>query len=181
MKKKEQKIKNEPTEELKDLEEEIVVEQETEIVAMQKKADEYLEGWKRAQAEFENYRKRQEQSSKDLLKYATQNIILQIIPVLDNFHMSTSHIPEDQKEGGWVVGIMHIQKQLENVLAENGIEEIPAKIGDTFDPTLHEAVSDSNDANKHSNNSNEMRIKRIVLKGYKMGEKIIRPARVVVK
>ena len=68
-----------------------------------------LENWKRTQADFENYKKMQAESQKDLLKYATQNIILQIIPVLDNFQMSTAHIPEDQKDGGWVTGIMYIQ------------------------------------------------------------------------
>src|SRR6266567_461643 len=132
----------EDAKDIKDIEEEIVVEQESEIEILQKAANENLDGWKRCQADFENYKKMQSESQKDLLKYAASNILLQIIPVLDNFHMSTAHIPEDQKDGGWVVGIMHIQKQLENVLGENGVEEIPVKIGDAFDPALHEAIED---------------------------------------
>jgi len=173
---------------IKDVEEEIVVDQEAEIAAMKNKADEYLESWKRAQADFENYKRMQAESQKDLIRYASQNVILQLIPVLDNFHMSTDHIPEDQKDGGWVVGIMHIQKQLEQVLAENGIEEIPAKVGDLFDPRLHEAIStEKNEIHpvksaKGGPAEREFnRVKKVVLKGYKMGEKVIRPARVVVE
>lgn len=138
--------------------------------------------WKRAQADFENYKKMQADSQKDLIKYATQNIILQIIPVLDNFQMSTDHIPEDQKGGGWVTGIMYIQKQLETVLAENGVEEIAPKVGDNFDPVFHEAIADKAcecdhcecDKDKFKN-----RIKKVMLKGYKIGDKVIRAARVV--
>ncbi len=150
-------------------------------------AESYLDGWKRTQADFENYKKLQAQSQKDLMRYATQNLVLQLIPVLDNFHMSTDHIPEDQKSGAWVTGIMHIQKQLENVLLENGVEEISAKAGDTFDPAMHEAIEekscgdhccggDCHDKKKYAN-----KIKKIVMKGYKMGDRTIRPTRVVVE
>jgi molecular chaperone GrpE len=166
---------------LKDVEEEIVVDQEKEILEMKTKAEEYLDGWKRTQAEFENYRKMQAESQKDLIRYAAQSVILQIIPVLDNFHMSTDHIPEDQKSGGWVVGIMHIQKQLENVLSDNGVEEIPAKVGDTFDPALHEAIEDKECLHCEGEKKFENKIKKIAMKGYRIGERVIRPARVVVE
>ena len=80
------------------------------------KEEEYLNNWKRAVADFENYKKRQAESQKDLLRFSLEGIIMQILPVLDNFHASTDHIPEDQKSNAWVVGIMHIQKQLEDLL-----------------------------------------------------------------
>ena len=162
---------------LKDVEEEIVVQQENELLEIEKRAAEYLDGWKRCQADFENYKKMQSDSQKDLLKYVATNLILQIIPVLDNFHMSTAHIPEDQKNGGWVIGIMHIQKQLENVLSENGVEEIPVKIGDTFDPVKHEAIEDKECLHCEGEKKYQNKIKSIAMTGYKMGEKIIRPAR----
>ena len=166
---------------LKDVEEEIVVEQEKEILDMNKKAEEYLEGWKRTQAEFENYRKMQLQSQKDLVKYSTQNVIMQIIPVLDNFHMSTDHIPEDQKTNSWVTGIMYIQKQLENVLSENGVEEIAPKIGENFDPVFHEAIEDKECMHCDSGEKFQNKIKSVMMKGYKVGERVIRSARVVVE
>lgn len=147
------------------------------------KEDEYLDGWKRCQADFENYKKMQAESQKEFVKYAAENVIMQIIPVLDNFHMSTDHIPEDQKDGGWVVGIMHIQKQLENVLAENGVEEILAKEGDAFDPAVHEAVEDSNQSSVISNQKKEKQllIKKVLMKGYRLNGKVLRPVKVIVE
>ena len=147
------------------------------------KAQEYLDGWKRCQADFENYKKRQAESQQDMIRYATQGIILQIIPVLDNFHASTNHIPEDQKENAWVTGIMHIQKQLEIVLKDNGVENIDAKAGDHFDPKFHEAVEDleCKSCKTKDYKGYQNKIKRVVQKGYKIGEKVIRPARVIVE
>src|SRR3989344_1574363 len=157
------------------------------------KEQEYLNGWKRAQADFENYKKQQSQAQKDFARFASQDLIMQILPVLDNFHASTGHIPEGQKNDPWVVGIMHIQKQLENVLKENGVEEMEVKEGDEFDPEIHEAVkSDANDTNEHPNGTNK--ISKVLSKGYKIGpastredatstrggEKVIRPAKVIV-
>lgn len=166
---------------IKDIEEDIVVDQEKVIADLKRQADEYLDGWKRCQADFENYKKQQSENQSEMVKYACSSVILQVIPVLDNFHASTAHVPEDQKDNAWVTGIMYIQKQLEQVLADNGVESIEPKIGDEFDPAIHEAISDSNVKNEHSNDSNGRgEITKVVLKGYKMGERVIRAARVVV-
>ena len=144
------------------------------------KEEEYLNKWKRAVADFENYKKRQAESQKDLLRYSLEGIIMQILPVLDNFHASTDHIPEDQKSNAWVVGIMHIQKQLEDLLKLNEIEEIEAKVGDEFDPAIHEAVQkDTKETNKDTEETNK--ISKVLQKGYMIGGKVIRPARVVVE
>ncbi|MFA6184248.1 MAG: nucleotide exchange factor GrpE [Parcubacteria group bacterium] len=142
---------------------------------------ESLDGWKRSLAEFENYKKMQAESQKDRIRYATENIVMQIIPVIDNFQTSTAHIPEDQKDNPWVTGIMYIQKQLENVLVENGVEEINLKVGDNFDTKYCEAVLDNEcdeckDKEKYKN-----KISKVILKGYKIGDKVIRAARVIVK
>lgn len=142
-----------------------------------------LDGWKRSLAEFENYKKMQVESQKDRIRYATENIVLQIIPVIDNFQVSTAHIPQDQKDGGWVQGIMYIQKQLENVLAENGVEEINLKVGDNFDTSFCEAVLDSccDKGQCEKKDKYKNKIKKVILKGYKIGDKVIRPMRVVVE
>ena len=138
---------------------------------------EYLDGWKRCQADFENYKKRQEGLQWELAKYSGLNLIMQILPVLDNFHAATDHIPADQKEDQWVVGIMYIQKQLEKILEDNGIKEIKTKEGDDFDPQIHEAVHNSQ---QEKEKKNHHKIAKVVLKGYKMEEKVIRAARVIV-
>ncbi len=185
---KESSQESETPKDIKDIEEEIVIEQDpsdaeavNEIAELEKKALENLEGWKRCQADFENYKKMQAESQKDMVRYATQNIVMEIIPVLDNFHMSTAHIPEDQKDGGWVVGIMHIQKQLENVLTENGVQEIAPKIGENFDPVMHEAIEDKECTHCKSEKKFENKIKSVAMNGYKIGDKVIRAARVVVE
>jgi len=146
------------------------------------KEDEYLDGWKRCQADFENYKKRQAESQKDLIRYSTQNIVLQILPVIDNFHSATGHIPEDQKEDPWVTGIMYIQKQLEQVLTDNGVSEIDVKTGDNFDPAAHEAVEDMECKScKSKDYKFKNKIKKIVTRGYRIGERVVRPARVIVE
>lgn len=154
-------------------------EEPAEIKDYKKLAEEYLNNWKRALADFENYKKQQVQSQKEFAKFANLSLIMQILPVLDNFHASTDHIPEGQKNDPWVVGIMHIQKQLENVLKDNGIEEIEAEEGDEFDPVLHEAVQkDTKETNSDTKETNK--VKKVIQKGYKVGDKVIRPARVIV-
>lgn len=138
-----------------------------------------LEGWKRCMADFENYKKRQIEERKDIIAFSNVNLILELIPILDNFHASTDHIPEDQKDGGWVVGIMHIQKQLEKVLEENGVSEILVKAGDEFDPNVMEAVKqESGDSELETS---ENKVKKVLMKGYKINNKVIRAARVVIK
>jgi len=182
---------------IKDIEEDIVVDQEKMIENLQQQAGEYLDGWKRCQADFENYKKQQAQSQSEMIKYASSSVILQVIPVLDNFHASTAHVPEDQKENPWVTGIMYIQKQLEQVLADNGVETIEPKVGDEFDPMVHEAIKDTNGIDEKTNDTNSAgkihpvksaesgaeqfnRVNKVVSRGYKMGERVIRAARVVV-
>lgn len=153
------------------------------------KVKEYLElqksmdGWKRCMADFENYKKRQAEAQKDLIKYSTESIVYQILPVLDNFHSSTDHIPEDQKENPWVTGIMYIQKQLEDVLKDNGVEEIEVKEGDEFSPHKHEAIDHETQNMEHGTRESEStnKITKVLSKGYKLGDKVIRAARVVVK
>ena len=138
-------------------------------------AEKYLDNWKRAVADFENYKKRQAESQKDIFQFANEGMIIQLLPVLDNFHASTDHIPEAQKNDAWVVGIMHIQKQLEKVLEDNGVSAIEAKAGDSFDPALHEAIS--SEQKKGLKN----KIAKVILKGYRIGEKVIRAVRVTVE
>ncbi len=144
-------------------------------------AQEYLLGWKTCQAEFENYKKMQAKSNQDTIRYATQNIVLQILPVLDNFSSSVAHIPEDDKDGPWVQGIMYIKKQLEDVLRENGIEEIEVKAGDNFDTTTCEAIEDKACKSCKTKEKFKNKIEKVILKGYKIGDKVIRPAKVTVK
>lgn len=143
----------------------------------EKKAQEYLDSWKRAQADFENYKKRQTEERKNLLQYGNINLILEILPVVDNFHASTDHIPEDQKKSPWVTGIMHIQKQLEKVLEDNNVSEVKIEKGDKFDPEVMEAIENKDCKSDECKNI----VKQVVMRGYKIDGRVIRAARVTVE
>lgn len=164
----------------------------------QVKAEEYLVDVKRAQADFENYKKRQQESQKELGGYLIEKLVLDIIPVLDNFRAATMHVPEEQKGSPWVVGIQYIEKQLEDVVKSNGVEVIEVNIGDTFDPTIHEAVDSQKptDTDKQSTDESKQEkeegepivesdqphvIVKVLQKGFRLGGKVIRPAKVSVK
>lgn len=172
-KKKAEASKDEIIEEKKRETKEVEMEKETDWKVM---AEENLNKWKRVAADFENYKKRQAESFKDTIAFANTNLLVEILPVVDNFYASIEHIPEDQKENPWVVGIMHIQKQLEKVLEDNGVSEIQVKKGDKFDPMNHEALESKAEKKKECKDI----ISKVVTRGYKMGGRVIRAARVIV-
>lgn len=150
------------------------------------KAEEYLADLQRTQADFENYRKRQQESQKELGGYLIEKLILDIVPVLDNFRSATMHVPPEQKDSPWVVGIQYIEKQLEDVVKSNGVEVIEVKEGDAFDPTIHEAVSsEAKNQELRIENQDEAKeethtIVKVLQKGFRLGGKVIRPAKVTV-
>jgi molecular chaperone GrpE (heat shock protein) len=147
------------------------------------KAQKYLEmknsldGWKRCRADFENYKKRQDEERIETIAYSSRNLILELLPILDNFHASTDHIPPDQKDNAWVTGIMHIQKQLEKILEDGGVSEIKVKIGDEFNPEMMEALENKECPPEECKNI----VKKIVIKGYRLNGKVIRVAKVIVE
>lgn len=155
------------------------------------KAEEYLEDLKRTRAEFENYKKRQALQQKELGGYLIDKLVLDIIPVLDNFRQATLHVPIKEKESPWVTGIQYIEKQLETVLMDNGVEAIEVKVGDTFDPSMHEAIAQTTDTEHHTEQEQGEKtafkkkdqpnvITQVLHKGYKFGSRVVRPARVIV-
>jgi molecular chaperone GrpE (heat shock protein) len=135
----------------------------------------YLSDLQRLQADFANYKRRQEESQKELRGFLVEKFLVDLLPVMDNFRMATGHVPAEAVESPWVTGITYIEKQLEKVLEENGVTTLTVQVGDTFDPALHEAVSQSEEAQ-----SGEQRVAQVLQNGYKIGERIVRPAKVVV-
>lgn len=150
----------------------------------QVKAEEYLDDLKRTQADFENYKKRQAESQKELGGYLIEKLVLDIVPVLDNFRAATSHVPPEQKDSPWVVGIQYIEKQLEDVVKSNGVEVIEVNVGDAFDPTIHEAVSSESGTVEAEGGEpvepENHTVVKVLQKGFKLGGKVIRPAKVTV-
>ena len=144
-------------------------------------AEEYLNDLKRLQADFENYKKRQATREKEIAGYRIEKLVMDIVPVMDNFRMATEHVPEAERASPWVTGIQYIEKQLEKVLTENGVSTIEVKVGDTFDPTIHEALEQTEQSEEDAEGNNEQTVTKVLQNGFKIGERIIRPAKVTVK
>jgi len=153
---------------------------------------EALAGWQRCLADFDNYKKRQAESAKTQAQYAAQDLVTRLLPVLDNFQASVAHVPAEHADSPWVTGLSYIHKQLNDVLAESGVAVMEVTVGDVFDPARHEAVHDSTNASERAEKEEEegankkdsdapQKIAKVVSQGYMMGDKVLRPARVVVK
>jgi molecular chaperone GrpE len=138
------------------------------------KEREYLNDAKRIYADFENYKRRQEERVKELSTVCAEGFALDMIPVIDNFRAAALHVPEEEKTKAWMTGITYIGKQIEEVLATRGLVAYEAREGEMFDPYLHEAVS-----HEKGKEEEEGKIVKSLQPGYKMGTRVIRPAKVI--
>ena len=135
---------------------------------------EYREKWQRALAETENLRKRQEVERVNWSKFALNDFLSDLLPVLDNFDRATEHVPAELQNSAWVTGILYIQKNLMDTLSRKGVEEIPVKIGDSLDPAKHEAIG------VEEVEGEEDKITKVVNKGYMIHDRVLRPVQVFV-
>jgi len=139
--------------------------------ALQIELDETTDRLKRLMAEFDNYKKRSSKEREMLYNSILSDIISSLLPVIDNLEKATGAKTEDE---AYKQGIELVKKQFIDVLTSFGIEEIPS-VGTTFNPEYHEAVSSVVDENL-----GEKEIKEEYRKGYKIKDKVIRHAMVVV-
>jgi len=142
------------------------------------KADEHWDRLLRTAADFENFKKRAARERHEAAQSATAALIHKLLPVLDHFEMAQAAAQSAQvPQTGMAAlqdGIAMIQQQLKGILAETGLEEVDAN-GQRFDPMLHEAVAQVETAA-----APEGQVVQQVRKGYKMRDRLLRPATVVV-
>jgi len=143
------------------------------VQELKNKCEEYLTGWQRAQADYANLQKETAEKIKDLSTYTKAALLTDLIPILDNFSKATAHVPEEQQKENWVIGIFQIKKQLEEFLANNGLEKIES-LNQPFDPEVHEAVG------KEKTSKDKDLVLKEVSSGYKLNGKVIIPAKVIV-
>lgn len=138
--------------------------------------EEYLLGWKRALADYDNIKKNLVKEKGELRRAVKEEFVLSLLPVVDNFDQAIRHKPKDvsPEVENWLIGILHVQNQLNDVLKELGAESF-GRAGDPFDAQYHETVGSHFDGEK-----SEDAIIEIQQRGWKMGEKLIRPAKVIV-
>lgn len=128
----------------------------------------------RLQADFDNFRRRTRNEAAEAKDKMTADIVKEFLPVLDNFHLALTHMKKDEKGAPYVKGFEMLQKQLEKILADMGVEEIEAEKKE-FDPHFHEAVMQA-----PSSDLPDDTVAMVFQKGYKLKDKVIRPAKVQV-
>ena len=128
----------------------------------------------RDRADLENTRKRLQREKEDAVKYANSSLLEKLLPVVDNFEMGMMMARQAPGAESVVLGMTMVQKQLEGFLNDNGMQSIDA-VGQKFDPNLHEALGE--EANAEVPEGQVIRVQR---KGYKLRDRLLRPASVFV-
>ncbi len=141
---------------------------------LKKQKDEYLQGWQRARADFLNYKKEEMERIAGFMAYVNEELILKILPILDNFEIVENKLPESLKNEENVKGILQVKIQLQDFLKNQGLEEIKT-VGEKFDPNLHETVGEVEIKDKESGI-----IVEEIQKGYKINGRLLRPAKIKV-
>ncbi len=145
---------------------------EEQVKRLRTEADEYLDGWQRARAEFANFKKRTQRENEHARARIAGEIITHFLGVQDDIERALSRAPEGDDFKEWTLGIELIHQKLQALLDAEGVEIIDAE-GERFDPTFHEAVSF-----EESDDHEEGSIIDITQRGYKLGERVLRPAMV---
>lgn len=145
---------------------------ETELEELRLKAEEYLDGWQRARAEFSNYKKRVQREREEDHARLSGQILSRYLDVVDDFERALKDAPSGDEVQAWTAGIDLIYKKLNAILESEGVEEIEA-LGIIFDPTYHEAII-QDEVKGHK----EGEIVEVIQRGYKIGDRILRPTKV---
>ena len=144
---------------------------EKRIGALEAERDEYLNDLKRVAADFDNYRKRAARDQESLVARAHERLVKELLPVLDDLERALA-AAEEHEEGKLKEGVRLVHQELKSALDREGLAEI--ETNGRFDPHVHEAlVSQPSDAEEGS-------VIQVVQKGYRLGDRVVRPARVVV-
>ena len=125
------------------------------------------EKYKRALADYQNLVKQTAKEKQEFVKYAHEQLLLEILPVYDNLKISFAHADESADQNGWLTGVKYIIKQFQDILRNLGVEEIKT-IGRKFDPHTMEAMDGKGE-----------KVKKEVKPGYKLKGKVIAPAKVI--
>ncbi len=149
--------------------------------------EEYLNNWKRALADYENLQKNLSQQKQQMRISTIENVAQMVLPILDNFTMAFDHAPKTKtkKISQWIEGIGHIKHQYENMLDEIGLQEIDCT--GIANPELHEVIDTekslssekSPNPNPNPDTQEDGKIIKIIQRGYKFGDTVIRCAKVI--
>jgi molecular chaperone GrpE len=143
------------------------------MAGLQSDLDRFRDLALRSQADFENYKKRASREKEDAIKYANSSLLQRLVSILDNFELGLAAAKTESERSPIYSGMVLVQKQLNDLLEENGLQAIEAE-GKKFDPNLHEAIA------HESSEAPEETVIRQTRRGYRFKDRLLRPARVVV-
>ncbi len=146
----------------------------TDLEVARAEAADYLDRLQRLKAEFENFRKRMIREQGEVLKFASQGVIVGLLPIIDNFERALDHEIQGEQLDEFKKGLKLVYAQLFEVLSKEGLS-ILEPVGQVFDPARHEAIMQE-DSDEHA----EGTVVRVVEKGYVLQDRIIRHAKVTV-
>jgi molecular chaperone GrpE len=152
--------------------EEMISSLEQELAQAQAKADEYLDGWQRARAEFANYKKRVERDQVLSSQNATANAVKRYLEILDDLERALRNRPQEGEGAQWSNGVELIYRKFMNMIEAEGVKVMDVS-GQFFDPNMHEAISQEDSTDHESG-----QIIGVVQQGYLLGDRVLRPARV---
>src|SRR5213595_3414164 len=144
------------------------------VASLQSDLDRFRDLALRTQADFENYKKRAARERDEGIKYANRSLLERLVPIVDNFELGLSAAREEGERSPIYSGMSMVLKQLNDFLTANGLEPIDA-VGKQFDPNLHEAIG-----HEPSDKVPEGRVIRQTRRGYRLKDRLLRPAAVVV-
>jgi molecular chaperone GrpE len=147
----------------------------TELEASQAKSDEYLAGLQRERAEFANYRRRTAEEREAMLGLAGEDLIRKVLALADDFDLAIDARPEAIAADPWVEGVTAIDRKLRSLLESEGVKQIDASPGRPFDPREHEAI-----ATVPGTQRPEGEIVNEIRRGYRLRDRVVRPALVAV-
>lgn len=135
------------------------------------KAESYLASWQRAQADFENYKRRSEQERQETARFGNTQLMQSVLPALDDLERALESVTPQLAGSGWVEGIRLIARKLQAGMETQGVSQIKA-LGETFDPNFHEAAGHGQ--------GEEGTVVQELQKGYMLHDRVIRPSMVIV-
>lgn len=146
-----------------------------ELEECKKQSDEYLNGWKRAKADYVNFKQDQEKHSKDLAKFASLSSLMGYIPLVEHMRTAFQYLPEELKTSEWVKGVEHIYSQMKEFLKSMGVEEQTGLVGKKFNPGEHQAVGQ-----EQRDDFEDDIVTQELSAGYTFKGSVIAPAKVIV-
>jgi len=135
------------------------------------KAQSYLSSWQRAAADYQNLKRRMEQERSEVGRLANASLVINLLPLIDDLERALRTVDTNLAGLTWIDGIWLIYRKFQAVLENAGVKEIPAE-GLPFDPNVHEAIGEAP--------GEEGKVVSVVQKGYALGDRVIRPAMVIV-